>query len=63
MLCVDWCGWQTIGRNVELVCTAAGGCVEALLDIEYINAVAQPIPLTVYYSRTYNLLDWISKLG
>jgi hypothetical protein len=38
----------TIGGNNEAVCLA-GGCVEALLDIEYIEAVANPIPLTVIY--------------
>merc|ERR1712146_697227 len=37
--------------------------VEALLDIEYINAVAAPVPLTVYYSSTYSLLDWATKLN
>jgi hypothetical protein len=40
----------TIGGNNEAVCNA--GCVEALLDIEYIEAVANPIPLTVIYSAT-----------
>lgn len=42
---------ETIGGNVEAICEA-GGCVEALLDIEYIEAVANPIPLTVIYSST-----------
>ena len=41
----------TIGGNNEKPCMA-GGCVEALLDIEYIEAVAYPIPLTVIYSST-----------
>lgn len=41
----------TIGGNNPKICEA-GGCVEALLDIEYIEAVAHPIPLTVIYSST-----------
>lgn len=41
----------TIGGNNEKICLS-GGCVEALLDIEYIEAVAYPIPLTVIYSST-----------
>lgn len=42
---------MTIGGNNPKICEA-GGCVEALLDIEYIEAVANPIPLTVIYSPT-----------
>lgn len=51
----------TIGGNKESICTA-GGCVEALLDIEYIEAVANPIPLTVLYVSQYSLLDWIDQV-
>ena len=51
----------TIGGNNEKICEA-GGCVEALLDIEYIEAVAHPIPLTVIYSPTYSLLDWVNSV-
>jgi len=51
----------TIGGNNERICTA-GGCVEALLDIEYIGAVANPIPLTVIYSSTFSLLDWVDQI-
>lgn len=39
---------KAVGGNNEKICEA-GGCVEALLDIEYIEAVANPIPLTVIY--------------
>lgn len=53
---------KTVGSNIAAFCSLAG-CVEALLDIEYINAVASPIPLTVYYSSTYSLLDWATKLN
>ncbi len=38
-----------IGGNTEAVCLNTGGCYEALLDIEYIEAVSNPIPLTVIY--------------
>lgn len=51
----------TIGGNNEKICEL-GGCVEALLDIEYIEAVANPIPLTVIYSSTYSLLDWVDQI-
>lgn len=36
--------------------------MEALLDIEYIEAVANPIPLTVIYSSTFSLLDWVDQV-
>lgn len=53
---------ETIGGNNEAICTDLGGCIEALLDIEYINAVAEPIPLTVWYSGTFSLLDWVNSI-
>jgi hypothetical protein len=37
--------------------------VEALLDVEYIEAVASPIPLTVINSVSYSLFDWSSALN
>jgi hypothetical protein len=46
----------TIGGNNPKICEA-GGCVEALLDIEYIEGVAHPIPLTVIYSATCKSLS------
>ena len=45
-----------IGGNNPSLCKA--GCTEALLDVEYIEAVASPIPLTFLYQATYSLLDW-----
>eukprot|EP00656_Telonema_subtile_P024101 TRINITY_DN2595_c0_g2_i1.p1 TRINITY_DN2595_c0_g2~~TRINITY_DN2595_c0_g2_i1.p1 ORF type:complete len:571 (+),score=160.80 TRINITY_DN2595_c0_g2_i1:188-1900(+) len=48
---------RNVGKNVE----KAG--VESLLDIEYITAVANPIPLTVYYSAQFSLLNWIKTVG
>lgn len=52
---------RNIGGNVEPICMVTG-CVEALLDIEYIKAVAGPIPLTVMYSFKYSLMDWLDKI-
>lgn len=37
--------------------------VEALLDVEYIEAVAAPIPLTVINSLSFSLLDWSTTLN
>jgi len=37
--------------------------VEALLDVEYIEAVAAPIPLTVINSLSYSLFDWSQNLN
>jgi len=51
----------TVGGNNENICLK-GGCVEALLDIEYIEAVASPIPLTVIYLSTFSLLDWVNQV-
>lgn len=38
-------------------------CVESLLDIEYMGAVGANIPLSVYYSGTFSLLDWAETVG
>ena len=51
-----------LGTNKEDFCIDHHGCVEALLDIEYIGAVAYPIPLTVYYQTAYSLLVWIENI-
>lgn len=51
-----------IGGNTEAVCLNTGGCYEALLDIEYIEAVSNPIPLTVIYIAQYSLLNWINEV-
>ena len=37
--------------------------IEALLDVEYIEAVAAPIPLTVYSMVRYSLYDWVERLN
>jgi tripeptidyl-peptidase-1 len=52
---------DTIGGNKEQICES-GGCTEALLDIEYLGAITNPIPQTVIYSQTYSLLDWVNSL-
>ena len=53
----------TIGGNLELICSLVpGACTEALLDIEYIKAVANAVPLTVIYSNQYSLLAWIDTV-
>jgi tripeptidyl-peptidase-1 len=36
--------------------------VEAELDIEYIRAVSPGTPLTVVYSSTYSLLNWVTEI-
>lgn len=55
---------KTIGGNNPDTCMSGlEPCVESLLDIEYIGAVGQTIPLTVYYSSTYSLLDWAESVG
>jgi tripeptidyl-peptidase-1 len=51
----------TIGGNNATSC-ADGSCAESLLDIEYIEAVANPIPLTVIYATRYSLLSWITRV-
>lgn len=35
----------------------------SLLDIEYINAAAPGVPLSVYYSTQYSILEWISAVN
>ena len=53
---------DTLGRpNKEDFCDHRT-CIEALLDIEYIGAVAHPIPLTVYYQSAYSLLEWVENI-
>jgi tripeptidyl-peptidase-1 len=47
--------------NNEEICYKSG-CIEALLDIEYMGAIAAPIPLTVVYSKTFSLLDWVDTI-
>jgi len=53
------------GTNQPNICdeTDSGSfCVEALLDIEYIRAVAGEVPLTDVYTMSYSLLEWAKTL-
>jgi len=50
-----------VGINKPDTCSTLG-CTEALLDIEYIEAVANPIPLTVVFSVSFSLLDWVDTV-
>jgi tripeptidyl-peptidase-1 len=54
-----------IGTNNQAYCTSGilSRCVESLLDIEYIGAVAGQIPLSVYYYSSYSLLAWIEDVS
>ena len=51
----------TIGGNKQRLCEV-DGCVEALLDIEYIGALTSPIPLTVVYQQDFSILDWVDSV-
>lgn len=51
----------TVGTNEPAGC-GLGGCVESLLDIEYIRGVSPEIPLTVIYASEYSLLNYAMKL-
>lgn len=50
-----------IGGNKESLCEKTG-CVEALLDIEYLGALTNPIPLTVVYQGDYRLGHLLTHL-
>ena len=52
---------STIGGNKQRLCEV-DGCVEALLDIEYIGALTSPIPLTVVYQQEFSILDWVDSI-
>lgn len=53
----------TYGGNSAGLCSIFPSfCTEALLDIEYIKAVASAVPLTVFYSNNYSILNWINQV-
>jgi tripeptidyl-peptidase-1 len=53
---------QGVDANVgDAVSTVRSG-VEAVLDIEFMKAVAPEVPLTVVYSSKYSLLDWCTGI-
>jgi tripeptidyl-peptidase-1 len=42
---------------------AAGGCVESLLDLEFMHGIApHDLPVNDYWLSTYSLLDWINDV-
>jgi tripeptidyl-peptidase-1 len=48
--------------NTPTDCTV-GGCVEALLDIEYIHSLGpNTFPVNDYWLSSYSLIDWINAL-
>ena len=51
-----------IGTNNPNAC-GGQGCIESLLDIEYIGSVADGVPLTVVYSNGYSLLNWVKQIS
>merc|ERR1712232_1119298 len=56
---------KQIGPNNEAQCKGFWGdifCGEALLDVEYIKAVAGDIPLTAISVSEYSLLKWTKIL-
>jgi len=56
---------KQLGGNEGSYCDSSSygsECTEALLDIEYIRAVAGAVPLTDVYSNGYSLLNWAKSL-
>jgi len=52
---------MTVDKSIGTSPTSAG--IEAMLDIEYINAIGGAIPLTNIYSAQYSLLNWVKELA
>jgi tripeptidyl-peptidase-1 len=50
----------TVDKQIGSERDSAG--VEAELDIEYIKAVAEGVPLTVVYDASYSLLSWVNQI-
>ena len=66
----ETCGLPTItvdytdGGNSPNACAIGlEPCIESLLDIEYAGAIAGDIPLQVYYSTSYSLLNFANRLN
>jgi len=52
------------GTNDDSYCSSGTSrCIESLLDIEYLGQVASKIPLSVYYSSTYDIIDWTTQIN
>jgi len=53
---------QGVDVNVGDAETTSRSGVEAVLDIEFMKAVAPAVPLTVVYNSQYSLLDWCTQI-
>lgn len=54
---------RVVGPKDQPLGCYLGSCIESLLDIEYILALAQPIPLDVFYLQQFSILNWIEKVA
>jgi len=55
---------STTGGNHASKCSGwFADCTESMLDVEYLGAIAEPIPMDVIYSDSYNLLDWVESVA
>jgi tripeptidyl-peptidase-1 len=53
---------QGVDTNIGSAETTGRSGVEAVLDIEFMKAVAPAVPLTVVYNSKYSLLDWTTQI-
>merc|ERR1719506_3168448 len=53
---------QGVDTDIGNAETTLRSGVEAVLDVEYMKAVAPEVPLTVVYSQKYSLLDWCTQI-
>merc|ERR1719181_1178237 len=53
---------QGVDTNIGNAETTGRSGVEAVLDIEYMKAVAPAVPLTVVYDSAYSLLNWCTQI-
>jgi tripeptidyl-peptidase-1 len=53
---------QGVDTNIGNAETTGRSGVEAVLDIEYMKAVAPAVPLTVVYDSQYSLLNWCTQI-
>jgi tripeptidyl-peptidase-1 len=51
-----------VDTNIGSAETTGRSGVEAVLDIEFMKAVAPAVPLTVVYNSKYSLLDWTTQI-
>jgi tripeptidyl-peptidase-1 len=52
-----------LSANTPTDCSVPEGCIESLLDIEYLHSLGpNTFPVNDYYSNTYSLLDWINAV-